>query len=224
MTSKKYNINKFIEHTNLKSSATEKDIIKLCDEAIRFSFYGVVVNPIFVKRAVKSLENEKIKIISVCDFPSGLNRTDKKILEANILADSRVDEIDMVANIEKITAHDFKSVANEIKLVRKEIPKNVILKVIIEAGLLTDEEIIDSVKAVIESEADFVKSSTGTTKNASLTQFKLIATTSSNKIRLKSSGGIKTLIDCHNFIDAGAHRIGTSSSIQIVKEYLSQRN
>lgn len=224
MTSIINNFNQFIEHTNLKPSVTSKDIILLCNEAIQYSFFGVVVNPFFVKEAVKLLKNEKIKVISVCDFPLGVNKTKKKIAEAVKLVESGVDEIDMVANIKSITDYDYEFLAYEVRLIREEIPKNIILKVIIEVGLLTDEQIINSVKVVIDSKADFVKTSTGTSKNVTLEQFKLVAVTSENKIKLKASGGIRTLSDSWSFIEAGAHRIGTSSSVRIINEYLAQKS
>ena len=221
MTSAITNLNQYIEHTNLKITATEDDIIQLCSEAIQFSFYGVVVNPNKVKQTVELLKNDEIKVISVCDFPLGINSTEDKISEALKIVDDGADEIDIVANINYIKDNDYQYISSEISLVRRKLPDYIILKVIIEAGLLSDEQIKNSVKAVIDCKADFVKTSTGKSKNASNEQFKQMVTASNGEIRLKAAGGIRTYSDCQRYITAGADRIGTSSSVSIIKEIQS---
>lgn len=218
MTSKIPILNQYIEHTNLKLSATEDDIVQLCNEAIQFSFYGVVVNPSYVIKTVDLLRNKEIKVISVCDFPHGISSTDEKITESLKIVKDGADEIDMVANIGCISAGKYDYITNEIRLIRRELPDNVILKVIIEAGLLTDEQIRKTVQSVIDGNADFVKTSTGMSKNASLDQFKQMVIAANDKIRLKAAGGIRTYSDCQSYIKAGADRIGTSSSVSIINE------
>jgi deoxyribose-phosphate aldolase len=215
------NLNQYIEHTNLNISATEDDIIQLCSEAIQLSFYGVVVNQKNVQQAVDLLKYENIKVISVCDFPLGVNSSEDKISEALKIVEDGADEIDLVANIDYIKDNDYEYITNEICLVRRELPDHIILKVIIEAGLLTDEQIRNSVKAIINSKADFLKTSTGMSKNASIDQFKQMVTAADRKIKLKAAGGIRTYSDCQRYITAGADRIGTSSSVSIIKEIQS---
>lgn len=217
------NINQYIEHTKLNPKTTENDIIQICNEAIKFSFWGVVTPPIFVHQAVELLKDENIKVISVCDFPLGLKSTNKKIKEVVKLANYGVNEIDMVANLEQLKNNNYGYVSKEIEFVRNELPKNIMLKVIIEAGLLTDSQIVDSVQAVVDGCADYVKTSTGTNKNTTLAQFKFMTKAANFRIKLKASGGISNFTDCSNFIEAGADRIGTSSAVSIMNEFISQR-
>lgn len=206
-------ISKLIDYTNLKPTATERDIIKLCREAIRYNFYCVCVSPIYVKLCKSILKNTDVKVCSVVGFPLGNSTTNTKVFEAQEIIKNGADEIDMVINISALKSADFRSVYEDIKAVRR-VTKGKILKVIIETCYLTNEEKIKVAKIVKKAKADFIKTSTGFgTYGAKVSDVKLIKSIVSNELGIKAAGGIKDKETALKMLKAGATRIGTSSLI-----------
>lgn len=210
------NLSKLIDHTNLKQDALRSEIIKLCEQAIAFSFASVCINPVHVALVSSILKDETPKICTVVGFPLGADSIEMKFAEARFLVHQGAEELDMVMNVGA-----FKE--GEIELIRKEIGQVVdagdgrCVKVIIETCLLTKEEKILASSIVKSSGADFIKTSTGfSLGGATVEDVRLIRKTVGRKMGLKASGGIKTLNDVECMVDAGANRIGTSSAIKIV--------
>ena len=212
------NLNRLFDHAALKSDVDEKAVLKICEEAIQYDFFAVCVNPVWVEIASGNLANKNTKIVSTAGFPLGANRTNIKVSEATKAVKDGAVEIDMVANIGWIKSGDFRAVEMEISEVRKSIPFNVVLKVIIEASLLTSYEQIEATKAVVAGGAQFVKTGTGFFGDVTVEQVKTLFEAAGGKIEVKASGGIRTVEQCRKLLEAGATRLGTSSSVQIMKE------
>jgi deoxyribose-phosphate aldolase len=208
-----------IEHALLHAEADESAIRRLCAEAIEYDLYAAVVNPVWVKVAAEALFESKVCLVSVVGFPLGANRTDIKVAEAVEAAQDGAHEIDMVANIGWLASNQFSEVAAEIRKVRRQLPPEIILKVIIEAGKLTDHQQIGSVMAVINGGAQFVKTSTGFFGRATVDQVKRLAVSAAGRIQVKASGGIKTVEDCCQLLQAGATRLGSSSGPAIMRQF-----
>lgn len=207
---------RLIDHTLLKSDAKIDDIKKLCDEAIKYNFYSVCINPCYIKIAKDFLENSDIKITTVISFPLGASSIYVKIKEAEDAILNGADEIDMVMNIGMFKSGNYDYIYEEISSIKKTIGKN-ILKVIIETSLLNDEEKIKASKIVKKSGADFVKTSTGFSQGgATKEDILLIRKTVGDNFGIKASGGIKSYEQALELIKAGATRIGSSSSVKIV--------
>jgi len=218
------NLSKYIDHTLLKATATEADIIQLCKEAIKYKFYAVCVNSCYVELCKETLNNSAVKIAAVIGFPLGAMDTLSKINEAKGALIGGADEIDMVINIGFLKDKKYDLIENEIKRIRKIIG-NKTLKVIIETCYLTDEEKKTATQLTINAKADFVKTSTGFgTGGATLEDVKLIRSITQNKIQIKASGGIRDRETALKYIELGATRIGTSNGIEIVKKQLSNQD
>ncbi|NOY88447.1 MAG: deoxyribose-phosphate aldolase [FCB group bacterium] len=218
------NLNLRFEHTALKPETTTKDIEKLCQEALLWQFYGVVVNPVWVKECQTILRNTKIKIISVCGFPLGANRTDIKTMEAVKAVNDGANEIDIVANIGWLVADEFTKAEKEITEIRKSLPYNIILKVIIEANKLNKEQQINATRSVINGGAQFVKTGTGFFGGVTIEQVKTLYHAARGQIEIKAAGGIKEPKQARELIEAGASRLGCSSSIQIMEQLKIENN
>ncbi len=213
------NLNRYFDHSILKSETTFEDIIRLCCEAREFQFFGIAINPCWVAAARKELSGTGIKIISVSGFPLSANRTDVKVFEAVRGIEDGADEIDMVANVGWLVSGEFVRAEREILEVRQNLPAQVVLKVIIEAPKLTSVAQVDATKAVINGGAQFVKTATGFFGGATVETVKRLRQAAGGKIKVKASGGIRTLGDTMALIEAGADRIGSSASVEIMKEY-----
>ncbi len=212
------NINKYIDHTALKSGATETEIKKLCSEAIEFNFKSVCVNPCDVALCYSILKETDIKVCTVIGFPLGKNSTEIKVLETEKALLDGATEFDMVINVAKLKEKDYNYVENEIKRVIKTANGNIV-KVIIETGLLTDEEIAIATQIVCKAGADFVKTCTGFTGGVATEQAIIIMKNNlSGKTLIKASGGIRSKEEALKFIKLGVSRIGTSSGVKIVTE------
>ena len=218
-------INKYIDHTLLKPTATEQDIIKLCEEAIAHEFFSVCVNSCYAALAKQQLKNTKAKVCSVIGFPLGTMSTQAKALEAQIALQEGADEIDMVMNLGFLKSQDFDKVQFDIEAVKKTMPNN-ILKVILETCYLEDHEIIKASKLAIEAGADFIKTSTGFgTRGASTTDIELMKrATKGTRVKIKASGGIRDAQTAIEYLNLGAERLGTSSGIAILKGEPSNSN
>ncbi len=211
-------INRYIDHTALKSFCTDSDIEKLCYEAVKYNFKSVCVNPVDVALCSKLLLGTGVKVCTVIGFPLGKNKTEIKVEEARLAVIDGATELDMVINVAKLKEGAYAFVQNEIERVIEVASGNVV-KVIIESGLLTDEEIALATKIVCDAGADFVKTCTGFTGGvATENAVKIMRENLSGKTQIKASGGIKTFDDAVKFINLGVSRIGTSSGVEIMKK------
>lgn len=214
------NLNKYIEHTLLKQDATQKELIKLLDEAIENNFLGICVNPSNIKFSKEYLKNSDVKIVTVVGFPLGANKSEVKAYETKLAVEDGADEIDMVINVGLLKDKNFQDVQKDIEMV-KEACGDKLLKVILETDLLTQEEIENACKLCINAKADFVKTSTGFVKNGVGAKVKDVElmhkTVSPFGIQVKASAGIRDREKAIAVLKAGASRLGTSSGIEIVK-------
>ncbi len=212
------NLNRYFDHALLYPEIDLKAIINLCREAKQYDMFGIAINPYWVSEAKKELTGSDVKIISVAGFPLSANRTDIKIAEAVKGVEDGADEIDMVANIGLLAMGEYKKAEDEIHSIRKALPDNILLKVIIEAPRISPEAQIEATKAVINGGAQYVKTATGFFGGATIEMVKRLYKVAENQIKVKASGGIKSLADMEALIDAGAERIGSSSSVAIMQE------
>lgn len=211
-------LNKYIDHTNLKNTATLKDIEKLCNEAIEYNFASVCVFPYYVPLASKLLKNTNVDVCTVVGFPSGISTKETKVFEAINAVENGADEIDMVINISALKNKDYNYIKEEIEEIRDSIDGKV-LKVIIETCLLTDKEIVKMTEICNDTFVNFIKTSTGTsTGGAKVEDIELISEHKSDLLEIKASGGIKTMEQLQDMVNAGATRIGTSSGVEIFNE------
>lgn len=209
-------LNKYIDHTNLKQDMSEQDLIKLVNEAKEYDFFSICINPCWVKQASELLAGSNTKVCSVIGFPLGANTTNIKVLEAKEAIENGASEIDMVINVSKLKDKDYEYVYNEIKKIKEAIGNNV-LKVIIEACLLTNEEKTIACQIIMKAGADFVKTSTGmSTGGATVEDVKLFKEVVGDTTLIKAAGGVRTYEDAISMIEAGANRIGTSGGVKIV--------
>ena len=212
-------INRYIEHTNLKPTLTDKDVDQLVADAIKHQFVGVCVPPFWVKRASRELAEHDIQLVTVIGFPLGYQMTDSKLVEIEKAIDDGANELDIVMNNSA-----FKSGMSWVKI---ELAKcaNLIhqsgcmMKVILETTYLSDEEIIVATKLCSEAGTDFVKTSTGfAPTGAKVSHIELMRKYAPSNVGIKASGGIKDLTTLKAMVAAGADRIGTSSGISIMNE------
>ncbi len=210
---------KFIDHTNLKAVATYDDILKLCNEANKYHFASVCVNPSNVSIAHKLLNGTDVLTCTVVGFPLGATPSEVKAYETTKAIVDGADEIDMVINIGMAKAHNWDYVYEDIKAV-VEAAQGVLVKVIIECCYLTDEEKVAACEAAMKAGADFVKTSTGFgTGGATVEDVKLMKKTVGNTCKVKAAGGIRDKATFEAMIAAGADRIGCSCGAKIMEEY-----
>ncbi|WP_100066167.1 deoxyribose-phosphate aldolase [Miniphocaeibacter massiliensis] len=210
-------LNKYIDHTNLKADATEEEIDRLCKEAIEYDFASVCVNGSYVKLAYEKLNNTNVEVCTVIGFPLGAMTTESKVFETKNAIQNGAREIDMVINIGKIKSRKYPYVKDEIREIVEASKDRALVKVIIETCLLTEEEKVKVCELAMEAGADFVKTSTGfSIGGATVDDVKLMKEIVGDKVKIKASGGIKTREDAIDMIKAGASRIGTSSGIGII--------
>ena len=212
-------LNRYFDHTLLKAEATSDQVLKLCDEALEYHFASVCVNPVFVPLAAGKLAGSDVKVCTVIGFPLGANEPAVKAMEAALAVDEGAEEVDMVINIGKAKEKDFAYIQEEIARV-KQASREALLKVIIESSALSDDEIIGCCKAAMAAKADYVKTSTGfhKTGGASAHAVSLMRQTVGETMGVKASGGIHSLAEAQEMIEAGASRIGCSASVAIMEE------
>lgn len=212
------NMQEFIDHTLLKPEVGNKEIIKICEEAREYKFASVCVNPYYASLVRKELEGTNVKTCVVVGFPLGANTKEVKAFETKQAIENGAQEIDMVINIGALKSKEYDVVEDDIKAVVDEAEGKAIVKVIIETCLLNDEEKIKVCTIAKKVGAHFVKTSTGfSTGGATVDDIKLMRKTVGEKVGVKASGGVRTREDARAVIEAGANRIGASSSIAIVK-------
>jgi deoxyribose-phosphate aldolase len=205
-----------IDHTLLKPEATTADVEALVAEAARLGTYSVCVSPNMLPLTLP--EGGDLKVAAVCGFPSGKHLSSIKAAEAAAAVASGADEIDMVIDVGAAREGRFDAVAADIRAVRDAVPAPTVLKVIIESAALSDEQIVGACLAAVDSEADYVKTSTGfhPTGGATLHAVRLMAETVAGRAKVKASGGIRSRQDALDMISAGADRLGVSSSAAVL--------
>ena len=216
---------KMIDHTILKANATQSDIEKLCDEAKKYNFASVCVNPYWVPLASDLLKNSTVKVCTVIGFPLGATSSESKAYETEIAILQGADEVDMVINVgamkndkTDIVENDILSVVNSARKTGKTQNKNIIVKVILETCYLTKDEIKNACLCAKNAGADFVKTSTGFgTGGATVEDVSLMKETVGETMQVKASGGIRDYETVMAMIEAGADRIGASASVAIME-------
>lgn len=208
---------KYVDHTLLKQQSTWDDIKNICDDGIKYNVASVCIPASFVKRA-KEYVNDKLKICTVIGFPNGYSTTNTKVYETKDAILNGADEIDMVINIGDLKDKKYDEILFEINEIKKACDGK-ILKVIIETCLLTDDEKIKMCEIVSNSDADFIKTSTGfSTAGATKEDIKLFKENMKEGKGIKAAGGISSFDDAEMFLKLGATRLGTSKLVKIMKE------
>ena len=214
---KQDDVAKYIDHTVLAANATRDKIETLCKEAAQYKFASVCVNSCWVPLCKRLLDKSEVKVCTVVGFPLGAMSTESKAFEARTAVKAGAEEIDMVINIGYLKNHDDDLVQDDIQQVKQACGK-ASLKVIIETCLLTEEEKVRACRLAKASGADYVKTSTGfSTGGATVEDIKLMRKSVGPNLGVKASGGVRTYADALAMIEAGATRIGASSSIAIVE-------
>ncbi|MBM7314262.1 deoxyribose-phosphate aldolase [Streptococcus suis] len=210
-------LNKYIDHTVLKPETSQAQVEQVLAEAKEYDFASVCINPTWVAFAAKGLEDSDVKVCTVIGFPLGANTPAVKAFETKDAIANGADEIDMVINIGALKDKNYDLVLEDIKTV-VEASGDKLVKVIIEACLLTDEEKVRACELSKEAGADFVKTSTGfSTGGATVEDVALMRKTVGPDMGVKASGGARSYADAIAFIEAGANRIGASSGVAIMK-------
>jgi deoxyribose-phosphate aldolase len=214
------NIASYIDHTILKPTTLLSEVELLCKDAVTNQFAAVCVPPCFVKHAKGFTEGTAVKVATVIGFPFGYHAIEAKVAETALAIVDGADELDMVIHIAALKNNDWNYLVNEINTVLPLVhQKGKVLKVIIESGVLTDEEIIRCCEIYGLAGVDFMKTSTGyAEKGASVHAVELMRKNLPPEIKIKASGGIRTYAFAKELIDAGADRIGCSGSVKIVEE------
>ncbi|HLB63290.1 MAG TPA: deoxyribose-phosphate aldolase [Anaerolineales bacterium] len=209
-----------IDHTLLKPDATQDQIAQLCFEARKHRFASVCVNPAHVRLCAELLKGSGIPVCAVIGFPLGATPTDVKVFEAQQAIREGASELDMVINVGAVKSRDYELVERDIASVTRACHAgNAILKVIIEAALLTDEEKVVACQLAKVAGADFVKTSTGfAASGATPEDVALMRRVVGPSMGVKAAGGIRTYADAQKMIAAGASRIGASASVKIIQE------
>lgn len=214
-------VNKYIDHTLLKQDAVSDQIKVLCKEAKDYDFMSVCINPDFVSLAASELKGSDVAVCTVIGFPLGSNTLATKVFETKDAIANGATEIDMVINVSDLKDKEYDKIKEEISAI-KEACGDLVLKVILETCLLTDEEIVKACELSMDANADFVKTSTGfSTGGATEHHVKLMRQTVGDKLGVKASGGIRSKEDFDKMVAAGATRIGASAGIAIMEGQVS---
>lgn len=213
-------INRYIDHTVLKPTTTLEDVKQLCMQCVEYDFAAACVPPLYVKLAKQFLGATNTKVATVIGFPFGYSAIEAKVAETVLAIVDGADELDVVINIAAIKNKDWeyleKEIANIMYLIRE---KKKVIKIIIESGILLEDEIVQCCRLYAKYGVDFMKTSTGyAERGATVEAVKLMRTNLPANIQIKASGGIRTFAFAKELIEAGATRIGASASVNIVKE------
>lgn len=209
-------LNAYIDHTLLKSTATEKEIINLCNEAITYNFSTVCINSSYIPIANQVLKETPIGICTVVGFPHGAMSTNAKIFEAKQAIEDGATEIDMVMNIGFLKSRNYVAVLKDINAVKIAIG-DIPLKVILEISELSKNEIVKACEICMDAKADYLKTSTGFSgSGATLSAVKIMKKTVKGHTKIKASGGIRNYATALKYIESGVERIGTSSGVDMM--------
>lgn len=211
---------RYIDHTLLKPDATRDEILKICEEGVRFGFASVCINPTWVREAACALRGSGVKVCTVIGFPLGANAPDTKAYEARRAIFDGASELDMVINVGALKSGDHDMVSRDIKgVVDITHEFGYICKVIIETAILTEDEKVSACLIAKEAGADFVKTSTGFSKGgATAADVALMRRVVGGQMGVKASGGVRDLKQAQDLIRAGATRIGASVGVKIIQE------
>lgn len=210
-------VNKYIDHTILKPETTKAQILTLCEEAKQFNFASVCVNPTWVATCANELKGTDVKVCTVIGFPLGATFKEVKAYETKLAIENGASEIDMVINVGAAKDQNWELVYEDLKAV-VEAANGVLVKVIIETCLLTDEEKVKACEMAVKAGAHFVKTSTGfSTGGATAADVALMRQTVGESVGVKASGGVRTAEDMKVMVEAGANRIGTSGGVSLVQ-------
>ncbi len=218
-------INTYIDHTLLKPQATREQIAAVCEEAKTYKFASVCANSCWASSCAAYLKGSSVKVCSVIGFPLGAMQSESKAFEAKRCVADGAQEVDMVINIGMLKGQDLEGFEKDIRLVREACGAGIVLKVIIETCLLTNEEKVTACEIAKKCGADFVKTSTGfSTGGATVEDVALMRKTVGNQMGVKAAGGIRSYEDAVRVVEAGANRIGASSGVSIMKRLRSDES
>lgn len=207
---------KYFDHTILKPNATYNEVMNLCEEAIQYDFASVCVNECYTREVANKLKGTDVAVCVVVGFPLGASTTEVKVFETHRAILAGADEIDMVINVGWLKDKRYDDVRNDIAQIKLAC-KDKLLKVIIEACLLTEEEKVKACQLAVEAGAEYVKTSTGfSVSGAAIEDVKLMKKTVGNNAKVKAAGGIRDCSTALAMIEAGADRLGTSATVKIV--------
>ena len=216
-------LNKYIDHTLLKPEASEEQILKLIEEAKVYDFASICVNPTWIEFAAEQLKGSDVKVCVPIGFPLGANTSDVKAFETKDAIRKGAGEVDMVINLGDAKQGDFHAITEEIKALKSVCGDN-ILKVIIEACFLTNEEKIELCHCVTEGGADFIKTSTGFgSGGATLEDVQLFKKHIGPHVQIKAAGGIRSVEAMKAYIEAGCTRIGASAAVGLLQNRLDEQ-
>ncbi len=211
-------IARMIDHTLLKPEATEEQVAELCREAATYCFASVCVNPIWVELCAKLLRRSGVKVCTVIGFPLGSTTTETKSYETRDTIGKGATEIDMVINVGLMKSRQYSRVREDIRAVVRATRPNILVKVILETCLLTDEEKAKACELSVDAGADFVKTSTGfSTGGATVEDIALMRKVVGPEIGVKASGGVRSFEDAEAMVKAGATRLGASAGLKIIR-------
>lgn len=211
-------IGHIIDHTLLKPEATEDQIRQLCQEAASYCFASVCINPVWIELCAKLLRRSGVKVCTVIGFPLGADTSETKAYETRDAIGKGANEVDMVINVGLIKSREYKRVKEDIRAVVRATRPNILVKVILETCLLTDEEKVKACELSVEAGADFVKTSTGfSTGGATVKDIALMRKVVGPEIGVKASGGVRTFEDADAMVKAGATRLGVSAGLKIIR-------
>ncbi|MDP8214699.1 MAG: deoxyribose-phosphate aldolase [Candidatus Euphemobacter frigidus] len=207
-----------IDHTLLKPEATEDQIRQLCREASTYCFASVCINPVWIELSAKLLRRSGVNVCTVIGFPLGADTSETKAYETRDAIAKGATEIDMVINVGLIKSRQYRRVEEDIRGVVRATRPNILVKVILETCLLTDEEKVKACELSVEAGADFVKTSTGfSTGGATVEDIALMRKVVGPEIGVKASGGVRSFDDAQAMVQAGATRLGASASLKIIR-------
>ena len=219
------NLNKYIDHTLLKPESTTAQILKLCEEAKKYDFASVCVNPTHIALCAKALEGTTVKVCTVIGFPLGANTSACKAFETKDAIANGAGEIDMVLNIGALIEGNYELVKEDIKAVH-DAANGTLVKVIFETCLLTNEQIVKACEICMEVGVEYVKTSTGFNKSgATFEVVKLMSDTVKDVCKVKAAGGVRCYDDAVKMVnECGASRLGTSSGVAIMEGQVADKN
>lgn len=212
------NYNKMIDHTVLKADTPLETVKRICDEAMEYGFASVCINPCHVAYCADYLKDSDVNVCTVIGFPLGANTSATKAFETKDAIANGADEIDMVMNIGALKDKNYDLVRDDVKAV-VEAANGILVKVILETCLLTEDEIKKACELCVGAKADFVKTSTGfSTRGATIEDVKIMKAAVQGKAKVKAAGGVRTHEDMVKIVEAGADRIGTSAGCSLVEK------